>query len=119
MFSSCLCALRKKGERLDWMYSAAAGQVDHEMYLLGKPVDKAVDPMAQENEEVGLNSLKCHWNEIFVSFFIHQIYSFKHAYNHGELYFGQILMESGGLSCRNRLFGAKCIRALVPSLRTL
>jgi len=42
---------KKKGERLDWMYSAAAGQVDHEMYLLGKPVDKAVDPMAQENEE--------------------------------------------------------------------
>ena len=43
------------------MYSAAAGQVDHEMYLLGKPVDKAVDPMAQENEEVGLNSSKCIW----------------------------------------------------------
>lgn len=42
---------KKKGERLDWMYAAAAGQVDHEMYLLGKPVDKAVDPMAQENEE--------------------------------------------------------------------
>ena len=58
MFFSCICALRKKGERLDWMYAAAAGQVDHEMYLLGKPVDKAVDPMAQENEEVGLNSLR-------------------------------------------------------------
>lgn len=40
------------------MYAAAAGQVDHEMYLLGKPVDKAVDPMAQENEEVGLDSLR-------------------------------------------------------------
>ena len=61
MFSSCVCASRKKGERLDWMYSAAAGQVDHEMYLLGKPVDKAVDPMAQENEEVGLNSSKSLW----------------------------------------------------------
>ena len=36
------------------MYSAAAagGQVDHELYLLGKAVDKAVDPMAQDNEEV-------------------------------------------------------------------
>ena len=35
------------------MYAAAGGnQVDHELYLLGKPVDKAVDPMAQENEEV-------------------------------------------------------------------
>lgn len=40
------------------MYAAATGQVDHEMYLLGKPVDKAVDPMAQENEEVGLDSLR-------------------------------------------------------------
>ena len=44
---------RKKGERVDWMYAAAgSNQVDHELYLLGKPVDKAVDPMAQENEEV-------------------------------------------------------------------
>lgn len=35
------------------MYAAAAGgQVDHELYLLGKPVDKAVDPMAQGDEEV-------------------------------------------------------------------
>ena len=37
------------------MYAAAAaGQVDREMYLLGKPVDKAVDPMAQNDEEVSL-----------------------------------------------------------------
>lgn len=43
---------RKKGERLDWMYAAAAGQVDRELYLLGKAVDKAVDPMAQDDEEV-------------------------------------------------------------------
>ncbi|KAJ7373147.1 RNA-splicing factor [Desmophyllum pertusum] len=43
---------KKKGERLDWMYAAAAaGQVDREMYLLGKPVDKVVDPMAQNDEE--------------------------------------------------------------------
>ena len=34
------------------MYAAAAGQVDHELYLLGKAVDKAVDPMAQDDEEV-------------------------------------------------------------------
>lgn len=35
------------------MYAAAGGdQVDRELYLLGKAVDKAVDPMAQENEEV-------------------------------------------------------------------
>ena len=60
---SCILALRKKGERLDWMYAAAAGQVDHELYLLGKPVDKAVDPMAQENEEVRVNSLRSDRNE--------------------------------------------------------
>ncbi|CAH3134026.1 unnamed protein product [Pocillopora meandrina] len=42
---------KKKGERLDWMYAAAAGQVDRELYLLGKAVDKAVDPMAQDDEE--------------------------------------------------------------------
>ena len=34
------------------MYAAAAGQVDCELYLLGKAVDKAVDPMAQDDEEV-------------------------------------------------------------------
>jgi len=43
---------KKKGERLDWMYAAAGGnQVDRELYLLGKPVDKAVDPMEQGKEE--------------------------------------------------------------------
>jgi hypothetical protein len=51
--------------------------------------------------------LKCHWNEIFVSFFIRRIYSFKRACNHGELYFCQHLTESAGFSCRNRLYGAK------------
>ena len=29
--------------------------------------------------------LKCYWNEIFVSFFLRPIYSFKQAYNHGEI----------------------------------
>ena len=53
LFFCFFCMKRKKGERVDWMYAAAGGnQVDHELYLLGKPVDKAVDPMAQENEEV-------------------------------------------------------------------
>ena len=41
------------------MYAASgSGQVDHELYLLGKAVDKAVDPMAQENEEVHNSKLK-------------------------------------------------------------
>jgi len=35
------------------MYAAAGGnQVDRELYLLGKPVDKAADPMEQGKEEV-------------------------------------------------------------------
>lgn len=41
------------------MYAAAGGdQVDRELYLLGKAVDKAVDPMAQENEEVHNSKLE-------------------------------------------------------------
>jgi len=51
--------------------------------------------------------LKCHWNVIFVSYFLHSIYSFKRAYNHGELYFCQILMESVVFCCQNPLFGVK------------
>lgn len=41
------------------MYAAAGSdQVDRELYLLGKAVDKAVDPMAQENEEVHNSKLE-------------------------------------------------------------
>ena len=38
--------------------------------------------------------LKCYWNRIFLSHFIFSIDSFKHVYNHDELYFCQILTES-------------------------
>ena len=43
---------RKRNEKLDWMYSAP-GQVDREEYLLGKLIDKKVDPLANAEEEVG------------------------------------------------------------------
>merc|ERR1711973_382060 len=38
--------VKKKSEKLEWMYSAP-GQINHEEYLLGKAIDKAVDPLAQ------------------------------------------------------------------------
>ncbi|EDO45900.1 predicted protein [Nematostella vectensis] len=43
---------KKKSERLDWMYSAP-GQINREEYLLGKPIDKQVDPLAKEDEGLG------------------------------------------------------------------
>lgn len=41
------------------------------------------------------------------SSFIRPIHSFKQAYNHGELYFCQILKESAVFSCQNWRFRAK------------
>uniref|UniRef100_A0A8C4ND09 CWC25 spliceosome associated protein homolog n=1 Tax=Eptatretus burgeri TaxID=7764 RepID=A0A8C4ND09_EPTBU len=32
--------MRKKSERLDWMYSGVSSMVDREAYLLGKPIDR-------------------------------------------------------------------------------
>ena len=46
---------RKKSEKLDWMYSAP-GQLNREEYLLGKAIDKAVDPLAQDKQVVGHKS---------------------------------------------------------------
>ena len=38
---------KKKSDRLEWMYSAPGhAGVNHEDYLLGKAIDKAVDPLA-------------------------------------------------------------------------
>ena len=53
-FSWFFSCYRKRNEKLDWMY-AAPGQVDREEYLLGKVIDKKVDPLA-DNEEVGNSS---------------------------------------------------------------
>ncbi|KAK3752373.1 hypothetical protein QZH41_000381 [Actinostola sp. cb2023] len=41
---------KKKSDRLEWMY-ATPGQVDREQYLLGKTIDKHVDPLANDDKE--------------------------------------------------------------------
>ncbi|XP_046860017.1 pre-mRNA-splicing factor CWC25 homolog [Xenia sp. Carnegie-2017] len=43
--------VKKKSDRLEWMYSAPGhAGINHEEYLLGKSIDKAVDPLAQNDE---------------------------------------------------------------------
>ncbi|CAB3993304.1 Hypothetical predicted protein [Paramuricea clavata] len=43
---------KKKSDRLEWMYSAPGHSgVNHEEYLLGKSIDKAVDPLAANDEK--------------------------------------------------------------------
>ena len=42
---------------MDWLYSSPAGQVDREQYLLGKKIDKQVDPLlASEDREKQVHS---------------------------------------------------------------
>ena len=45
---------RKKSEKLDWMYSGQQA-VNTEEYLLGKKIDKHVEVMKDEDEEVNKN----------------------------------------------------------------
>ncbi|XP_022534347.1 pre-mRNA-splicing factor CWC25 homolog isoform X1 [Astyanax mexicanus] len=52
-------ALKKKDERLDWMYQGPAGQISREEYLLGRPVDKQIlqqyeEPESGPSSETGL-----------------------------------------------------------------
>lgn len=46
-FNVCFVA-RQKESRVDWMYSGPASTVDREEYLLGKKIDKYVDPTLTE-----------------------------------------------------------------------
>ena len=42
---------RQRDERVEWLYSGAAGaSVNREEYLLGKKIDRHVDPMLAEEE---------------------------------------------------------------------
>ena len=41
---------RAKAERVDWLYSGHASMVNREEYLLGKKIDKMVDPLLMESE---------------------------------------------------------------------
>ncbi|XP_023680914.2 pre-mRNA-splicing factor CWC25 homolog [Paramormyrops kingsleyae] len=43
-------ALRKKDDRLDWMYQGPGGQVSREEYLLGRPIDKQITQQYEEQE---------------------------------------------------------------------
>ncbi|XP_026158168.1 pre-mRNA-splicing factor CWC25 homolog [Mastacembelus armatus] len=43
-------ALKKKDDRLDWMYQGPANQVSRDEYLLGRPIDKQITDQYQEPE---------------------------------------------------------------------
>lgn len=52
-------AVKKKDEKLDWMYQGPGGMVNREEYLLGRPVDKFIldkmqDPESGPSQETGL-----------------------------------------------------------------
>ena len=42
--------LRKKDDRVDWLYSGPGSSVNREEYLLGKKIDRLVDPTIMEEE---------------------------------------------------------------------
>lgn len=49
----CVCVFvrRQRDERVEWLYSGAAGaSVNREEYLLGRKIDRHVDPMLVEEE---------------------------------------------------------------------
>lgn len=43
-------AVKKKDDRLDWMYQGPAGQVSRDEYLLGRPIDKQITEQYEEPE---------------------------------------------------------------------
>ncbi|KTG04160.1 hypothetical protein cypCar_00042247, partial [Cyprinus carpio] len=43
-------AVKKKDDRLDWMYQGPAGQISREEYLLGRPIDKQITQQYEEPE---------------------------------------------------------------------
>ncbi|KAK2901208.1 hypothetical protein Q8A67_009323 [Cirrhinus molitorella] len=43
-------AVKKKDDRLDWMYQGSAGQISREEYLLGRPIDKQITQQYEEPE---------------------------------------------------------------------
>lgn len=47
---------RKKDGRVDWLYSGPASTVNREEYLLGKKIDRLVDPtLADSDREKEVN----------------------------------------------------------------
>lgn len=45
-----LKCVRKRDDRLDWMYQGPAGQVSRDEYLLGRPIDKQITDQYEEPE---------------------------------------------------------------------
>ncbi|XP_008404883.1 pre-mRNA-splicing factor CWC25 homolog [Poecilia reticulata] len=43
-------AIKKKDDRLDWMYQGPTGQVSRDEYLLGRPIDKQITDQYEEPE---------------------------------------------------------------------
>ncbi|KAM9792878.1 pre-mRNA-splicing factor CWC25 homolog [Neosynchiropus ocellatus] len=43
-------AIKRKDDRLDWMYQGAASQVSRDEYLLGRPIDKQITDQYEEQE---------------------------------------------------------------------
>ncbi|KAM4611950.1 pre-mRNA-splicing factor CWC25 homolog [Polymixia lowei] len=43
-------ALKRKDDRLDWMYQGPGGQVSRDEYLLGRPIDKQITEQYEEPE---------------------------------------------------------------------
>ncbi|MCJ8745256.1 hypothetical protein PDJAM_G00128270 [Pangasius djambal] len=43
-------AVKKKDERLDWMYQGPGGQISREEYLMGRPIDKQITQQYEEPE---------------------------------------------------------------------
>ncbi|KAM8842752.1 pre-mRNA-splicing factor CWC25 homolog [Synchiropus picturatus] len=43
-------AIKKKDDRLDWMYQGSASQVSRDEYLLGRPIDKQITDQYEEPE---------------------------------------------------------------------
>ena len=79
----CLYLCRKKSDRLEWMYSAPGHSgVNHEDYLLGKAIDKAVDPLAANDEKVPTFII---WSTIQPYYFIYlfiKLCQHKSTYKH-------------------------------------
>ncbi|XP_023810931.1 pre-mRNA-splicing factor CWC25 homolog [Oryzias latipes] len=52
-------AIKKKDDRLDWMYQGPAGQISRDEYLMGRPIDKQItdqyaEPESGPSAETGL-----------------------------------------------------------------
>ncbi|XP_067310504.1 pre-mRNA-splicing factor CWC25 homolog [Pseudorasbora parva] len=43
-------AVKKKDDRLDWMYQGPSGQISRDEYLLGRPIDKQITQQYEEPE---------------------------------------------------------------------